>query len=64
MTQDQGVLEKLLEELVDNRASLEDCLVEGKNAKTKEQERLGPAGILQNFPLLQAVMLESSRRVM
>ena len=64
MTQNRGVLEKLLEELVGNRASLEGCLVEGKNEKSKEQERIGPAGILQNFPLLRAVMLESSRRVM
>ena len=64
MTQDQGVLEKLLEELVDDRASLEGCLVEGKNEKSKEQERIGPTGILQNFPPLQEVMLESSRRVM
>ena len=63
MTQDQGVLEKLLEELGDSRAFLKGCLTESKNTKTNEQERPGPAGILQNFPLLEAVILESSRCV-
>ena len=62
--QGQGVLEKLLEELGDSRAFLEGCLTERKNTKTSEQERPGPAGMLQNFPMLEAVIHESSRCVM
>lgn len=58
------MLEHLREELDIDWSSLESCLAEGKKAKTSEQERSGLVGVLKNFPLLEAVVLESNRQVM
>ena len=58
------MLEHLRGELNIDWPSLESCLAKGKKSKTSEQERSGLVGILKNFPLLQAVVLESNRHVM
>ena len=57
------MVEKLLEELNTADTVLQKYLTERESTGSSEHEKTGPADIMQNFPLLEAVIHESNRRV-
>lgn len=57
------MVEKLIEELNTADIVLQEYLTERESTGSSEYKKTGPTDIMKNFPLLQAVMHESNRRV-